>query len=76
MARYGAVADVLPHSATDDRARDRGINAGDLVRTASQVLKGGSGGKPDIAQGAGTNPLAILDALQKITRTVKQAINQ
>ncbi len=62
-------------AAVDDRARDRGINAGDLVQAASQVLKGGGGGKPDIAQGGGTNPLAIPDALQEIMRTVGQTVN-
>jgi alanyl-tRNA synthetase len=59
-------------AAVDDRARDRGIKAGDLVRAASRVLKGGGGGKPDIAQGGGTDPLAIPDALQEIVRLVGQ----
>ncbi len=59
-------------AAANDRARDRGIKAGDLVRVASQVLKGGGGGKPDIAQGGGTDALAVPDALREVTRLIGQ----
>ncbi|MGQ0717736.1 MAG: DHHA1 domain-containing protein [Pseudonocardiales bacterium] len=63
-------------AAVDDRARDRGIKAGDLVHVASKALKGGGGGKPDIAQGGGTDPLAVPDALQEIMRLVGQTVSQ
>lgn len=63
-------------AAVGDMARDRGINAGDLVRAASKVCKGGGGGRPDIAQGGGTDPLAIPDALQEIVRMVERTVNQ
>ncbi len=63
-------------AAVDDRARDRGIKAGDLVRVASKVLKGGGGGKPDIAQGGGTDPLAIPDALREIVRAIGQTASR
>ncbi|MGH3547395.1 MAG: alanine--tRNA ligase [Pseudonocardiaceae bacterium] len=63
-------------AAVGDMARDRGIKAGDLVRVASKILKGGGGGKPDIAQGGGTDPLAIPDALQEIVRKVGQPVSQ
>lgn len=62
--------------AVDDKARDRGIKAGDLVRVASKILKGGGGGKPDIAQGGGTDPLTIPDALQEIIRMIGQTATQ
>jgi alanyl-tRNA synthetase len=57
-------------AAVGDMARDRGIKASDLVRVACKILKGGGGGKPDIAQGGGTDPLAVPDALQAIMRVV------
>lgn len=63
-------------AAINDRARDRGIKAGDLVRVASKILKGGGGGKPDVAQGGGTDPLTIPDALQEITRMIGHATTQ
>lgn len=39
--------------ATNEAARERGIKAGELVRTAAKTLGGGGGGKDDVAQGAG-----------------------
>lgn len=63
-------------AAVGDTARDGGIKAGDLVRVGSKVLKGGGGGKPDIAQGGGTDPLAVPDALQAIMRMVERIVNQ
>jgi len=61
-----AIADSKPvvAIATTDAARAAGLKAGDLVRTASQILGGGGGGKPDYAQGGGSDssklPAAIL----------------
>ncbi len=63
-------------AAAGDMARDRGIKAGDLVRVACKILKGGGGGKPDIAQGGGTDPLAVPGALQEVVRMVGRTINQ
>ncbi|NEB79801.1 alanine--tRNA ligase [Streptomyces sp. SID14478] len=56
--------------ATNDAARDRGLKAGDLVRTAAKTLGGGGGGKPDVAQGGGQNPAAIGDAIDAVERLV------
>ncbi|MGH3694447.1 MAG: alanine--tRNA ligase [Pseudonocardiaceae bacterium] len=63
-------------AAIGDMARNRGLKAGDLVRVASKILKGGGGGKPDIAQGGGTDSLAIPDALQEIVRKVHQTVSE
>jgi alanyl-tRNA synthetase len=63
-------------AAVGDMARDRGIKAVDLVRVACKFLKGGGGGKPDIAQGGGTDPLAVPGALQEVGRVVGRTINQ
>ncbi len=49
--------------ATNPGARDAGVRAGDLVRRAAQVLGGGGGGKDDLAQGGGTDPAKVPDAL-------------
>ncbi|MCE7011778.1 alanine--tRNA ligase [Kibdelosporangium philippinense] len=61
-------------SAVNDKGRERGLKAGDLVRVAAKVLKGGGGGKPDIAQGGGTDPLATVDALREVTRVIGEAV--
>ncbi|MEV0264204.1 alanine--tRNA ligase [Streptomyces sp. NPDC050617] len=59
--------------ATNDAARDRGLKAGDLVRTAAKTLGGGGGGKPDVAQGGGQNPEAVDEAIAAVERLVAEA---
>ncbi|MCS0639722.1 alanine--tRNA ligase [Streptomyces sp. LP05-1] len=56
--------------ATNEAARERGLKAGDLVRTAARTLGGGGGGKPDVAQGGGQNPDAVADAIAAVERLV------
>jgi alanyl-tRNA synthetase len=51
---------------TTQGARDRGLNAGDLVRVASETLGGRGGGKDDIAQGGGTDGARAEDALKAV----------
>ncbi|MEU6081331.1 alanine--tRNA ligase [Streptomyces sp. NPDC047108] len=58
--------------ATSEGARDRGIKAGELVRTAAKTLGGGGGGKDDVAQGGGQNPAAIEDAVAAVERLVSE----
>ncbi|MEU1800722.1 alanine--tRNA ligase [Streptomyces sp. NPDC019937] len=59
--------------ATNETARERGLKAGDLVRTAAKTLGGGGGGKPDVAQGGGQNPDAVGDAIEAVERLVAEA---
>lgn len=49
--------------ATNERAREAGVKAGAFVRTAAQQLGGGGGGKDDIAQGGGSDPSKVSQAL-------------
>ncbi|MFD3357134.1 alanine--tRNA ligase [Streptomyces fradiae] len=58
--------------ATNEAARERGLKAGDLVRTAAKTLGGGGGGKPDVAQGGGQNPEAVGDAIGAVERLVAE----
>jgi alanyl-tRNA synthetase len=37
----------------NDKGREWGLAAGDLVRVAAQMLGGGGGGRDDVAQGGG-----------------------
>jgi alanyl-tRNA synthetase len=52
-------------------AQDKGAKAGDLVRIASQILGGGGGGKPDMAQGGGTDASKIAASLLAITESLR-----
>lgn len=63
-------------AAVNDKAAGLGLKAGNLVRVAAKALKGGGGGKPDIAQGGGTDPLAIPDALREVAREVAQTVTR
>ncbi|MCQ4082774.1 alanine--tRNA ligase [Streptomyces sp. RB6PN25] len=58
--------------ATNEAARERGIKAGELVRTAAKTLGGGGGGKDDVAQGGGSNPAAVDEAVQAVHRLVAE----
>ncbi|GAA3821484.1 alanine--tRNA ligase [Cellulomonas soli] len=56
--------------ATNAAAREKGVRAGALVRTASGVLGGGGGGKDDLAQGGGTDPSRLGEALEAVVNGV------
>lgn len=53
--------------ATNAAAREHGVRAGALVRTASTILGGGGGGKDDLAQGGGTDPARLAEALSAVS---------
>ncbi len=55
----------------NSKAQGLGAKAGDLVKIASHVLGGGGGGKPDIAQGGGTDVSKIGAALVAITESLR-----
>src|SRR5690625_3316995 len=59
--------------AVNDGAQSLGLKAGNLVKAASQVLGGGGGGKPDLAQGGGQDATKTADALAAIRQAVEQA---
>ncbi|MFI0896409.1 alanine--tRNA ligase [Streptomyces sp. NPDC020983] len=58
--------------ATNEAARERGVKAGELVRTAATALGGGGGGKDDVAQGGGQNPAAVPEAVEAVRRLVAE----
>jgi alanyl-tRNA synthetase len=56
--------------AVDEKARTRGAKAGALVRVAAGILGGGGGGKDDLAQGGGTDPSKIEEALLGLAKSL------
>ncbi|MDO5629343.1 MAG: alanine--tRNA ligase [Mobilicoccus sp.] len=58
--------------ATNAGAREAGIKAGALVKTAAGVLGGGGGGKDDVAQGGGQDATKAPEALSAIERAVAE----
>ena len=62
--------------ATSETPRAKGVKAGALVKIASGVLGGGGGGKDDFAQGGGTNPAEVQNALTAIEKELDKAISK
>jgi len=60
--------------ATNDKAREWRVKAGELVKVAAQALGGGGGGKDDVAQGGGTDSTQVTAALQQIEHAVGQKV--
>ena len=52
--------------AANEQAVSLGIHAGKLVKSASAVLGGGGGGRPELAQGGGTDSSRIPEALRSV----------
>ncbi|WP_221584421.1 alanine--tRNA ligase [Microbacterium sp. G2-8] len=57
--------------ATTPEAREAGAQAGSFVKIASQTLGGGGGGKPDLAQGGGSDASAVPAALDAVRSAVE-----
>ena len=59
--------------ATTPAARDRGLAAGRLVPAFAPAVGGRGGGKPDLAQGGGTDPAGVPAAQEALRRAVAGA---
>ncbi|MEO9222750.1 MAG: DHHA1 domain-containing protein, partial [Mycobacteriaceae bacterium] len=68
-AGAGKVAFVVATTAT---ARERGIAAGKLVPSFAAAIGGRGGGKPDMAQGGGTEPGGIPAAVAALRAHLQQ----
>ncbi|EOH99533.1 alanyl-tRNA synthetase [Enterococcus haemoperoxidus ATCC BAA-382] len=53
-------------AAMSKAANEKGLKAGDLIKTIAPKVGGGGGGRPDMAQAGGKNPAGILDALNEV----------
>ena len=48
----------------------KGIHAGNMVKTAAAIAGGGGGGRPDFAQAGGKNPEKINEALEAVKKLI------
>ena len=53
---------------------DRGMNAGQWVGDAANVVGGGGGGRPDMAQAGGKNPAKLPEALEQARTQMRDAL--
>lgn len=59
-----------------DEAVAKGVNAGQIIREVSPIIGGGGGGRPNFAQGGGTNPSGLQNALKAAIDLVKKQLKQ
>jgi alanyl-tRNA synthetase len=62
--------------AVNETARSWGLTASSLIRAAAAALGGSGGGRDDVAQGGGTDPSAIDDALRQVEHAVGQQVTR
>ena len=48
------------------------MKAGDIVKTAAPAIGGRGGGKPDLAQGSGSDASGLAEALTTVTAAVQK----
>ena len=52
----------------------KGADAGEVVKAISLIIGGGGGGRPNFAQGGGTKPENLTDAVRKAEETIKKQL--
>ena len=56
-------------------AMGKGAHAGNLIKEIAQIVGGGGGGRPNMAQAGGKNPDKIPEALAKAIEVMKGQLN-
>lgn len=56
------------------KAVEKGVDAAEIVREASAIIGGGGGGRPNFAQGGGTRPEKLKEALEKVEEVLRKQI--
>jgi alanyl-tRNA synthetase len=57
-----------------ETAVQKGVNAGNIVKEAAPVFGGGGGGRPSFAQGGGTKPEKLAEAVQTAEEAIKKQL--
>jgi alanyl-tRNA synthetase len=55
-------------------ALKKGVKANDVVRAVSPIIGGGGGGKPNFAQGGGTQPEKLQEAVKAAEETIRKQL--
>ena len=84
IIRRDETAVTLFYAADDKNARilvmagkkavEKGVNASKVIQEVSPIIGGGGGGKPNFAQGGGTKPENLEDAVKKAEEIIKKQL--
>ena len=73
----GTVVDGKPQlvAAVTKDLVERGLDAGRLIREVAQIVEGGGGGRPTLAQAGGRNAAKLPEALRRVPELVRQSLS-
>jgi alanyl-tRNA synthetase len=57
-----------------DEAVKKGINSGEIIKQVSPIIGGGGGGRPNFAQGGGTQPAKLQEAVKAAEEAIKRQL--
>jgi alanyl-tRNA synthetase len=57
-------------------AVEKGINAGEMVREVSPLIGGGGGGRRDFAQGGGSKPEKLQEAVMAAEEAIRKQLQR
>jgi alanyl-tRNA synthetase len=57
-------------------AVEKGVNAGEVVKQVSPLMGGGGGGRRDFAQGGGTNPEKLPEAVKAAEAIIRKQLEK
>lgn len=73
VALFTGSGEKLPFVvAVNSSAVSRGVKAGDIVKAVAPAIGGRGGGKPDLAQGSGSDASGLAEALTTVTAAVQK----
>ncbi len=67
---------LLTIGLSDNLVKDKGLNAGQIIREAAKEMQGGGGGQPFFATAGGKNPQGLENAIRKAAEMVKEQLNR
>jgi len=73
FAPAGDAVSFVVAATSEATAGSAGLKAGELVKSFLPVIGGRGGGRSDLAQGGGTNPAGIADAISVLQRVLRGA---
>jgi alanyl-tRNA synthetase len=76
VVALGSVSNDKPMiicAVTDDLVK-RGLNAGEIVKTAAAVMGGSGGGRPNLAQAGGKDPDKLNEAIDQVLPLVQKKL--